>query len=85
MAASLTRNPFVKKDPNIRGELSGPAAGVGARLCACRQSGMSVPARWKSPTAAPATMCCMHLLMQACSLPDNQVTFTLTPEGGGTA
>jgi uncharacterized protein YndB with AHSA1/START domain len=83
MAASLTWNPFVKKDPNIRGELSGPAAGVGARYAFVGNKDVGTGSVEITDSRA-SDYVHMHLLMQAPFAADNQVAFTLTPEAGGT-
>lgn len=83
MAASLTWNPFVKKDPNVRGEFSGPAAGPGARYAFAGNKDVGT-GTVEITDSRVADLVRMSLKMEAPFKTDNEVTFTLVPEGAGT-
>lgn len=80
MAASLTWNPFVKKDPNIQGTLSGPVAGPGAKYSFVGNKDVGAGSVEITGSVAN-TQVDMRLLMTAPFKCDNQVEFTLEPEG----
>lgn len=82
MAASLTWNPFVKKDPNIQGTLSGPAAGPGAKYSFVGNKDVGAGSVEITDSKASAHVH-MRLLMTAPFKCDNHVEFTLVPEGAG--
>ena len=83
IAASVTWNPFVKKDPNIKGSFSGPQAGPGAKYTFDGNSQVG-----KGSCEITESKTCeyvkMHLLMTAPMKADNRVAFTLKPDGGDT-
>ncbi len=83
MAASLSWNPFLKKDPNLRGELSGPATGPGARYAFVGNKDVGTGSVEITDSRANEYVH-LRLLMQAPFAADNVVAFTLTPESGGT-
>lgn len=75
-------NPFVKRDPQVRGSYSGPPTGVGATYVFEGKQAGSGSLRI-TDTAAP-TRVAMTLDMSAPMEAHNDVLFTLTPEGGAT-
>jgi len=83
MAASLTWNPFVRKDPNIRGQLSGPAAGQGARYAFVGNKDVGTGSVEITDSRANDYVH-LRLVMEAPFAADNVVAFTLTPENGST-
>jgi len=82
MAASLTWNPFVKKDPNLKGELSGPAAGVGARYSFVGNSEVGT-GNIEIISIEPDRQVDFVLRMIKPMKGENSVRFTLTPEADG--
>ncbi|MBL8311067.1 MAG: SRPBCC family protein [Burkholderiales bacterium] len=83
MAASLTWNPFVKKDPNLKGTLSGPGAGPGAKYAFVGNKDVGSGNVEITHSQADAFVR-MRLQMIAPFKVDNRVEFTLVPEGNGT-
>jgi len=75
-------NPFVKRDPQIKGSYSGPAAGSGAAyVFEGKQAGSG--SRRLTGTTVP-TRVAMKLDMSAPMEAHNDVLFTLEPEGSAT-
>lgn len=77
-------NPFVEPDPNIKLDYSGPQSGVGSR-CAWSGNGQVGRGHIEIVEARPNERVVMRLVMVKPMAADNQVVFTLTPEGNGTA
>ena len=75
-------NPFVKRDPQVKGSYSGPAAGPGATYVFEGKQAGSGSLR-VTDTAVP-TRVAMKLDMSAPMAARNDVLFTLVPEGGAT-
>jgi carbon monoxide dehydrogenase subunit G len=75
-------NPFVQRDPQIKGSYSGPAAGTGATYVFEGKQAGSGSLRITA-TAVP-TKVAMTLDMSAPMAAHNDVLFTLEPEGGAT-
>lgn len=75
-------NPFVKRDPQVKGSYSGPAAGPGATYVFEGKQAGSGSLR-VTDTAVP-TRVAMKLDMSAPMAAHNDVLFTLAPEGGAT-
>ncbi len=75
-------NPFVKRDPQVKGSYSGPAAGPGATYVFEGKQAGSGSLR-VTDTAVP-TRVAMKLDMRAPMEAHNDVLFTLAPEGGAT-
>jgi hypothetical protein len=81
--ASNRWSPFVRKDPQIKLEYSGPAQGVGA---ACTFDGNREVGKGQleiTESAAPSLVA-MRLRMLAPIAADNRVRFTLEPDGNAT-
>ncbi len=75
-------NPFVKRDPQVKGSYSGPAAGAGATyVFEGKQAGTG--SIRVTDTAVP-TKVAMKLDMTAPMAASNDVLFVLAPEGGAT-
>jgi hypothetical protein len=75
-------NPFVKRDAQIKGSYSGPAAGPGASyVFEGKQAGSG---SLRVTDAAVPTRVAMKLDMSAPMAAHNDVLFTLAPEGGAT-
>ena len=75
-------NPFVKRDAQVKGSYSGPAAGAGATyVFEGKQAGSG--SLHITETAVP-TRVAMTLAMSAPMEAHNDVLFTLAPEGGAT-
>lgn len=75
-------NPFVKRDTQVKGSYSGPAAGPGATYVFEGKQAGSGSLR-VTDTAVP-TRVAMKLDMSAPMAAHNDVLFTLAPEGGAT-
>jgi hypothetical protein len=81
--ASNRWSPFVRKDPQIKLEYSGPAQGVGA---SCTFDGNREVGKGQleiTESAAPSLVA-MRLRMLAPIAADNRVRFTLEPDGNAT-
>jgi hypothetical protein len=75
-------NPFVKRDPQVKGSYSGPGAGPGATYVFEGKQAGSGSLR-VTDTAVP-TRVAMKLDMSSPMAAHNDVLFTLAPEGGAT-
>jgi hypothetical protein len=75
-------NPFVKRDAQVKGSYSGPAAGPGATYVFQGKEAGSGSLRVTD--AAVPTRVAMKLDMSAPMEAHNDVLFTLAPEGGAT-
>jgi hypothetical protein len=75
-------NPFVKRDPQIKGSYSGPAAGSGATYVFEGKQAGSGSLRLTGTTVP--TRVAMKLDMSAPMEAHNDVLFTLEPEGSAT-
>ena len=75
-------NPFVQRDPQIKGSYSGPGAGPGATYVFEGKQAGSGTLR-VTDTAVP-TRVAMKLDMGAPMAAHNDILFTLEPEGGAT-
>lgn len=78
-----TWNPFNKKDPNIKGTYSGPAAGPGARYAFQGNKDVGSGDIAITDVAAPSRVT-MDLNMLEPMKASNKVTFTMQPEAGAT-
>lgn len=78
-----TWNPFNKKDPNIKGTYSGPAAGPGAKYTFQGNNEVGSGDIEITESAAPSRVV-MALNMTAPMKANNKITFTIQPEGGAT-
>jgi hypothetical protein len=76
-------SPFVKKDPNIKGSYSGPAAGPGAAYAFQGNSEVGSGNLRITEIAVP-TKVALKLDMTAPMQAHNDILFTLEPEGGAT-
>ncbi|MEY8876919.1 MAG: SRPBCC family protein [Leptothrix sp. (in: b-proteobacteria)] len=76
-------NPFDRKDPQIKGSYSGPAAGPGATYAfeGSREAGSG---QLKVESSQAPSQVRMTLDMTRPMAAHNQVEFTLQPEAGGT-
>lgn len=75
-------NPFVKRDPQVKGSYSGPAAGTGASyVFEGKQAGSGT---LRITDAAVPIRVVLKLDMSAPMEAHNDVLFTLAPEGGAT-
>lgn len=75
-------NPFAKQDPGMTLDYTGPASGKGAAFSFGGGSGGS--GRLEILDSVPSTNVRMRLAMISPMEADNQVDFTLNPEGGAT-
>ena len=78
-----TWNPFNKKDPNIKGTYTGPAAGPGSKYAFQGNNDVGSGDLEITESAAPSRVV-MALNMVAPMKASNKVTFTIQPEGSGT-
>jgi uncharacterized protein YndB with AHSA1/START domain len=76
-------NPFVKKDPAIKGRYQGPASGPGAGYEFSGNSEVGTGSLRIVDAAAPSRVA-MKLLMSAPMQADNDIVFSLAPEGPAT-
>jgi uncharacterized protein YndB with AHSA1/START domain len=76
-------NPYEKKDPQLKGSYSGPAAGPGA---AYRFEGNKEVGKGslEITESAPAALVAMRLDMQEPMAASNSIRFTLQPQGEAT-
>ncbi|MFI4931441.1 MAG: SRPBCC family protein [Burkholderiales bacterium] len=81
--ASNRWSPFVRKDPQIKLDYSGPAQGVGA-ACAFDGNREVGKGRLEITQSSAPHLVAMHLRMLEPIAADNRVRFTLEPDGNST-
>ncbi|KQP13825.1 SRPBCC family protein [Pseudorhodoferax sp. Leaf267] len=78
-----TWNPYLQKDPNVKGSYSGPAAGHGARYVFEGNRDVGKGSLEITEAQAPARVA-MRLRMLEPFAGENDVAFTLVPRGDST-
>lgn len=81
--ASMTWNPFIKNDPNIKLEFAGPPSGVGAKTIFAGNSQAGTGTVEITDSKPHSSITC-NLKMTKPIAANNMVYYTLQPEGAAT-